>query len=166
MLDHPEVKHIGLTHFGSQPPFNQYKDHQNLEIISNKSRYRISTQAGLWRKETLQSYVLPWENGWMFEIFGSIRSSRRKELFLTIKRENISPLIKYQHTGIIKGQWSPFVQELTQKELLEIDFTKRGFYIKPPLLIRKTKLFYHIVSNPINFIKSISSTKFKPRNFK
>jgi hypothetical protein len=155
MQNNTEIKHIGLTHFGSCAPFEAYHD-DKLWKISKNSRYRISTQAGLWRKETLQSLLRPWENGWMFEIFGSVRASKKDELFLTIRRDLSDPLITYQHTGIIKGQWSHFVKDLSDKECITIDFTHRGFYKETPAFIRRISLLFKIASNPVMAFKSLT----------
>lgn len=158
MYQNTNIKHIGLTHFGSCPPFEPYQENERLWKISKRSRYRLSTQAGLWKINTLRSLVRSWENGWMFEIFGSIRSSRKNELFLTINREIDKPLIWYQHTGIIKGQWSSFVPSLFLKEQIDIDFDKRGFYNNTrSSLSRRVELLKKLISNPIYLIKSIAS---------
>jgi hypothetical protein len=155
MLGNQEIKHIGLTHFGSSPPFQAYED-DRLWKISRNARYRLSTQAGLWRKEALKSYVLPWESGWMFEILGSIRATRRNELFLTIKRDAGKPLVVYQHTGIIKGQWSRFVEPLFVHENIQVDLTKRGFYDNfESSFLRRIKLLLKISSNPYFLFKSL-----------
>jgi hypothetical protein len=153
MLKSPEIKHIGLTHFGSASPFAPTDDVRLWEI-SRGSRYRISTQAGLWRKEALLAALLPWENGWMFEIFGTIRSSRRAELFLTVCREELHPPIEYQHTGIIKGRWSQFTVPLFEKEGVRVDFAKRGFYRKESSISRRFVLFRKLCSNPRLCLKS------------
>lgn len=81
MIDRPEVKHVGLTKHGSHGPYLK-TDHDWLDLIRRDARYRISTQAGLWRVDALRSYLRPEENGWMFEIFGSWRAARRNETFL------------------------------------------------------------------------------------
>src|SRR5437899_7727180 len=54
----PGIKHIGLTHFGSEGPSQPTKDPRLWEI-SQRARYRISAQAALWRVETLRSYLRP-----------------------------------------------------------------------------------------------------------
>jgi hypothetical protein len=125
-----KVKHIGLTHFGSAGPFSTTVD-TRLWKIARSSRYRISTQAGLWRVDTLRSYLRPEENAWMFEIFGTWRARRRNDLFLTANRELYcpggSPIIEYAHTGIVKGEWNPAMRLLFDRHGIKVDFTRRGF---------------------------------------
>lgn len=147
MLESPEIKHIGLTHFGSAPPFLPTSD-AHLWEISRRSRYRISTQAGLWRKEALMAALRPWENGWMFEIFGTLRSSKRDEMFLTVCRGDAYPPIRYQHTGIIKGRWSQFTVPLFQREGVSVDFANRGFYQKESSIKRRLVLLKKLLGNP------------------
>jgi hypothetical protein len=154
MLESPEIKHIGLTHFGSAPPFEPTSD-ERLWSISQGSRYRISTQAGLWRKEALLAALLPWESGWMFEIFGTMRSSKRVETFLTVRRDGTYPPIRYQHTGIIKGRWSRFAEPLFEKERIFVDFTRRGFYQEESTIARKVVLLRKLLSNPRGSLRSI-----------
>ena len=81
MLDHPEIGHIALTRHGSVGPFAP-SPYPGFSVISRNARYRISTQAALWRPDVLRSYLDPRENGWMFEILGTKRASKRDDLFL------------------------------------------------------------------------------------
>lgn len=158
MLANKEIKHIGLTHFGSVGPFEPTED-PRLWKISQNSEYRISTQAGLWQVETLKSYLRPNENGWMFEIYGTRRSRRRSEMFLSVSRDlyrpGTSPIIQYTHTGIIKGRWHPNMPALFKAHGIEVDFTKRGFYKRSQKLIEKGRTFKKLLSNPVALIKGI-----------
>lgn len=152
MLDDPEIKHIGLTHFGSMGPFEKTNDPM-LWKIGAQARYRISTQAGLWRADTLRSYLRPEENGWMFEIFGTRRSRRRRDTFLTVNRDLHSPedtpLVQYTHTGIIKGQWHPAMPELFSKHGIDINFSVRGIYSPGPALLRKATTMRRLLGHPL-----------------
>jgi hypothetical protein len=150
MADDPRIRHIGLTHFGALGPFEP-ADRPELWKISQESRYRISTQAGLWRTDTLRSYLRPKENGWMFEIFGTLRARRRRELFLTVNREMFGPgrrVIDYLHTGIIKGRWHPQVPAIFEKSNIHLDYDKRGFYKEPSPAARKLETARALLRNP------------------
>jgi hypothetical protein len=150
------VKHIGLTHFGSYGPFLPTSD-PRLWKIDQKTRYRISTQAGLWRTETLRSYLKPEENGWMFEIYGTRRCRKREECFLTVNRDiycpTQTPVFQYTHTGIIKGKWHQDMQQLFMRHGIEVDFEKRGFYKEPHWLIRKVGTLKKLASKPVAFVR-------------
>jgi len=157
MIKDPTIKHIGLTNSGSYPPFSRYVQDDRLWTIGQKSKYRISTQAGLWDKETLLSYVKPEEGGWMFEIFGTKRAQKRNEVFLTANHDFFSsPIIHYPFTGIIKGKWNAEIVPLFVENKIVTDFSKRGFYRKKPLLERKIETFSKLVRNPIHFLRGMS----------
>lgn len=148
-----EIKYIGLTHFGNSAPFKPWSKDKRLCKVLN-TRYRISTQAGIWRKETLKSYLRPEENGWMFEIFGTQRAKKKKDLFLTLNRElynEENPAILYTHTGIIKGKWHPQMPALFKRNQITMDFEKRGIYKEKPYLLRKLETGLKLVKDPFLF---------------
>ena len=155
MINEVEIKYIGLTNFGNYPPFYDYFGDKNLKIVSINSKYRVSTQAGLWRTEALLSYLETDENGWEFEIFGTRRAKRRNDLFLTLDpaylKENI--VFDYQLTGIIKGKWLYTIPALFEREKIQIDFSKRGFYKELNVLFRKIETFRKIFYDPSKFFK-------------
>lgn len=159
MIANKAIKYIGLTHTGNSGPFIGYENNPDLCIVERTASYRISTQAGLWQKETLLSYLRPEENGWMFEIFGTQRAKKRQELFLTANREKYNPangsIIEYIHTGIIKGRWHPAIPALFTKHGIEIDFSKRGFYKAKPYLLRKIETARKLLKNPIQFLRGM-----------
>lgn len=158
MVENPTIRHIGLTHFGGEGPFRKTDDLRLWEIPP-RARYRISAQAGLWRVEALLSYLLPWENGWMFEIFGTRRAWRRHELFLTLNRDVFNPkntpAIQYLHTGIIKGKWHTGIQEVFSRHGIMVNFRERGFHRQRPALIRRLDLLRKIAAHPVYVAKSL-----------
>lgn len=155
MLDDPTIKHIGLTHFGAGSPILP-DERPALSRIGPRASYRLSTQAGLWRTDALQSYLLPWESGWMFELFGTMRAWKRSDLFLTLDRAMTVPAIAYQHTGIVKGQWSKFVPALFEREKIRVDFGNRGFHEgESSPLERRFRLLKAITANPHVAAKSL-----------
>lgn len=158
MLKDSSIKYIGLTDIGNCGPFKVYDYDERLSVVGN-SKYRISTQAGLWRKEILLSYLRPEENGWMFEIFGTRRSKKRNEIFLTSNRDlyskNNNPIITYEHTGIIKGQWHKAMPALFEKEGIDNNFDLRGIYRPKPILARKIETARKLLKSPIRFIKGM-----------
>jgi hypothetical protein len=156
MLADPSIGHIALTQHGSLPPFEPYPD-PAYEKIGQKARYRISTQAGLWRKDVLLSYLIPVENGWMFEILGTMRAQRRKDLFLVARFDESAggPAIAYTHTGIIKGQWHPAMPDLFARHGLEMDFSKRGFYVPPAPLFAKIAVARKLAKQPGHVLRQV-----------
>lgn len=156
MLENPNVGHIALTRHGSFGPFEHHPT-PGLSKISQKARYRISTQAGLWRPEVLQSYLDPSENGWMFEIFGTWRAHKRLDNFLVadFADEHGGPAIDYVHTGIIKGKWHPEMPLLFAAHGIKMDFSRRGIYENPPALLRKLDVIKKLASNPLHALQQI-----------
>lgn len=149
MLDHPEIAHVGLTKHGSRGPF-ACSEHQGFGVIGQTARYRISTQAGLWRPAALRSYLRPDENGWMFEIFGTWRAHRDNQVFLTALCDppKAPAPIDYVHTGIIKGQWHAEMPELFCRHGLSMDFDRRGIYTPPPALLHKWGVGRKLMQRP------------------
>ena len=149
MVAHPEVKHIALTRHGSLGPYEQYPV-EGLQKIRQKAKYRISTQAALWRVETLKSYLRPEENGWMFEIYGTWRAQRKQECFLcaSFDSERGGPAIDYLHTGIIKGKWLPAIKPVFERHGINIEYDKRGFYQPKHPLLHKLVVAKKLLERP------------------
>lgn len=164
MMTHPAVKHVALTAHGSRGPHSDAAE-EWLQTIGQRAAYRISTQAGLWRVETLRSYLRPEESGWMFEIFGTWRARSRSETFLCVRFDAASggPAIDYLHTGIIKGKWLPDIQSVFERNNIVIDYTKRGFYRAQPSLLRKLEMVRQLVRRPRHMLRELLSACFALR---
>jgi hypothetical protein len=147
MLDRPDIAHIGLTKHGSHGPFDP-SDHRDFGYIRRNARYRISTQAGLWRPEALSSYLRVPENGWMFEIYGTWRAKKDCKLFLTALVDKTPAPIDYVHTGIIKGQWHSAIPDQFARHNIPMDFECRGIYRQPQWLLRKWGVVSKLMQQP------------------
>lgn len=156
MINNPEVKHVALTKHGSIGPHEKY-EMKEFKKIRQKARYRISTQAALWRVETLKSYLHEGENGWMFEIYGTWRAQKRKECFLCADFEDLQggPAIDYKHTGIIKGKWLKEIQQIFDANEISIDYQKRGFYIPKNPLFHKFEVARKILERPAYLFRNL-----------
>ena len=119
----------------------------------------ISTQAGLWDRETLLSYLRAEENGWMFEIFGTKRAQKKNEIFLTVSSQfynlKANPIISYIHTGIIKGKWHQEIPDLFKQNRISVNFNERGFYKPKPLLLRKIETARKLLKDPLKFFNGM-----------
>lgn len=155
MLERPDIQHIGLTKQGSHGPFSP--DTSGMLRIDQKARYRISTQAGLWRVPALMSYLVPRENGWMFEIYGTWRAQRREACFLTANVDPAlgGPPIDYLHTGIIKGQWLPEIGKVFKANGIEVDLTKRGLYRPKHPLFRRIETARRLARHPLYLLRQL-----------
>lgn len=68
---------ICLIHQLNSSPDNLVSGkYPNLIEYGSKTAYRVTTQAGLWRRDYLLSLLRKHESAWWFEIFGSKRSRR------------------------------------------------------------------------------------------
>lgn len=101
--------------------------------VDRKAQYRISLQAGLWRKTTLREQIREHESPWQLEVFGSARARRRNDKVLCVNRDLFSEtgkeILPYRPTGVISGRWErDIVEPLFARHGLEVDFSHRGFY--------------------------------------
>ncbi|RZK77381.1 MAG: hypothetical protein EOO85_08980 [Pedobacter sp.] len=156
MYEHPGVQRIALTRHSGPGPFEKGPEDW-LKTVSRNARYRISTQACLWRVENLKSYLKNVENGWMFEIFGTWRSHKRNDLFLVASstEEPIEPAIDYLHTGIIKGQWHSGMKNVFSENKINIDFQKRGFHVPQKGIKRKVAVIRKLSENRSHALKEL-----------
>ncbi len=156
MMADPTIGHIALTRHGSEPPFEPYPD-PAYQAIRTRARYRISTQAALWRRDVLLSYLDPVENGWMFEILGTLRARRRPDTLLAARYDDAAggPAIDYTHTGIIKGAWHPAMPALFAEHGISIDFDRRGFYVAPPQWRAKMAVLRKLVEQPGHVMRQL-----------
>lgn len=149
MLSNCEIGCINLSRHGGKSNNNKFLA-DDLSFVGQNVKYRVSTQAALWRVDTLKSYLSPEENGWMFEIYGTWRSRRRKDIFLTANfSENIGgACIDYLHTGVIKGKWNRSIAKVFEKNDINVDYEIRGFYNQKNLIIRKIETLIKILGQP------------------
>lgn len=152
MMSDPTIGHVALTKHGPLKPYEPYPV-EGYELVRQKSRYRISTQAGLWRTEALKKYLRSDENGWMFEIFGTWRAQRETETFLVAApQEGVMP-IEYVHTGIVKGKWLDQMPRIFADNAINVDFSKRGFYQPKPPMLHKIEVLKKLLERPGYFLQ-------------
>jgi hypothetical protein len=146
VMESRHVPHVRLLELAVDAGHRQSPLHPLLWEIDEAANYRVSLQAGLWRRECLLSYLEPGESAWEFERAGTRRSYRRKDLFLCQSLEHFNAqrrfIVPYFATGIVKGKWyGPAVIELFKEHDIQVDFSRRGFYPRSPLrkLITRTR---------------------------
>ncbi len=90
------------------------KDHSDLIEYGSKTPYRVTTQAGLWRRDYLQSLLRRHESAWWFEMFGSKRS--RKSFYSSyVVRDSV---FSYDEGGVLfRGSYvSEYVKPFVEHE--------------------------------------------------
>ena len=157
MIKDPSIAQIGLTAFGSRGPFSPTAD-ERLWRVAPRASYRTSLQAALWRVDVMRSYVRPDENGWMFEIYGTRRSWRRPETFLSLNRDREAArrVLPYSMAGIVKGQWWPTVPAFFTREAITMNFVRRGFYRSHLGPLEKLRTLKKLMENPRLFIRGMT----------
>lgn len=84
-------------------------------------------QIAFWKKSVLYQMVLPWENPWTSEWFGTKRAERMNIKEILVKKDVGSP-IKYHPSGCLsKAKWHPEAVSFIKKEHIDINMDKRGY---------------------------------------
>lgn len=150
----------GVVYLSYGPMFNRSDEHSDGVVrIRPPARYLVSTQAAIWRKDFLLSLICDWENGWMFEKFGSVRARQSQYKFLSIRPDIIveSPAIEYVMTGIIKGGWKEECKDLFLQHHVATDFSVRGFYQERGRLKSKLEVARKLFGSPNAALRSLAS---------
>lgn len=126
-----ELQCLHLTDQCTNGPFIKDALVGGLWAVSSGAKYRASTQAAFWTKESLTKIIRPWESGWEFEEFGTKRSCVHLSQVYCVSQElckkDESEILPYIFTGIVKGKWKPEVVPLFAYHGVPVDFTERGF---------------------------------------
>lgn len=109
------------------PPNIRDGKYPHFERRPQKTKYKLSCQTGLWRREKLISYIRPHEDPWQWETLGSRRASRYHEKFYSaIEGEPF--IMEYIRGGGLHGsKWIKSVVPLFEEYNVQVDFTVRGF---------------------------------------
>lgn len=110
------------------------KDYAGFELRSKDGKWRLNTQAAIWRREKLVSYIRPHESAWDWEVYGSERSRRYTEDFYVLSEEEKS-VFSYEAAwggAIHRGKWTPYAVVLCNQYGIDIDFEIRGYETQKP----------------------------------
>jgi hypothetical protein len=105
-----------------------------FELRNKTAKWRLNTQAAIWRRDKLISYIRPHESAWDWEIYGSERSKRYTADFYVQSRGE-ERAFQYEDSwggAIHRGKWTPYAIMLCEKYNINIDFGVRGIETKPP----------------------------------
>jgi hypothetical protein len=113
-----------------------YRPHERFPLLSEipqRAVYRISLQSGLWRRQSLMSYLKFGESGWQFERWGTLRAHATRDSFYCQNLDEFNragrQVIPYIPTGIVGGKWyEPAVIDLFERNGLAINYAARGFW--------------------------------------
>lgn len=140
---------VHLTGFGARGGAKT-AERPYLVDVPRISHYRVSTQAAIWDKDVLLSYVRPDETVWETEILGTVRSWSRYAAIRTVEplRLDGPPVMSYTGTGIIRGKWHPEMVPLFTRHGIEMDFEKRGLYSFPSRWTTRSRMIMALIRRP------------------
>ena len=140
---------VHLTGFGSRGG-TKTAERPYLVDVPRISHYRTSTQAAIWDKDVLLSYVRRRETVWETEILGTIRAWSRYAAIRTIDRRRLEgpPIMSYTGTGIIRGKWHPEMVPLFAKHEIPMDFERRGSYSFPSRWTTRSRILMALLRRP------------------
>lgn len=93
--------------------------HPHVGRIAPGAPYRVSTQGGFWRRETLLALMRRDESIWQFELLGSRRSDDRPGFYAVWQ-----PVFTYWHV-VERGKWFPWEARRFGRMNIGCDFDRR-----------------------------------------
>ena len=104
---------LHLTDQCNEGPFIKKTINPNFWEIPKKTKYRASTQAAFWKKESFLKIIRSWETGWDFENMDQRSNKYLEKLCVPIKftQYNHNEIIPYIFT-IIKSKWNPKIVDI------------------------------------------------------
>lgn len=120
----------------SNEPFYGKLANINIGQVKKDDPYRISLQAGLWKRQYVLSIIDDKDSAWEFEHMGSKRSRKDNSKILCVLDKN-HIIFNYYCTGVIQGYWIKEAVELCQQNGVYIDTSVRPI---EPDKIRKKRI--------------------------
>ena len=132
MKSDPTIGFICLVHQLNPSPENPISEkYPNLIEYRLLTPYRVTTQAGLWRRDYFLSLLRKHESAWWFEMFGSKRS-KRSEYHSYVVEKSVS---SYDDGGVLfRGRYvEEYIKFFTDDKNISIN-PKRGTDSKENLM--------------------------------
>lgn len=95
--------------------------HEDIGDIPPGTDYRVSTQAAIWRRESLLDLMRTGETIWEFELRGSRRSDAHAGGYYAVWRDALT----YRHHVVERGKWFPWAARRFGRMDIGCDFTRR-----------------------------------------
>lgn len=144
---------LGCIHL---TPFGAHGGTRRAELpylvdVPRVSPYRFSTQAAIWDKHVLASYLGSDESAWETEMLGTLRSWSRPAPVRSVTHaaHGVRPIVSYTGTGIIRGRWHPAVLPLFARHGIDIDFSKRGIHGGSPRWATRLAMLRRLARRPL-----------------
>ena len=151
-----EVGCVHLTHFGARRG-RRRAELPYLVDVPRISLYRVSTQAAIWDKEVLASYVRPDETVWETELLGTMRSWCAHAPIRSADARMLAegPVMSYTGTGIIRGRWHPAMPSLFERHGIVVDYTRRGFHEFPSRWLTRSRMLASLLRRPSRTLSAL-----------
>jgi hypothetical protein len=112
-------------------------DDPEIMRVDRRSKYFVSMQAGIWPTQTLRDGLRRHESVHAWELFSHRRLLRQGATMYCLSPERfptgVQNPLPYSPTGIQKGRWrEDIVLDLFQSHGIDVDYSLRGFYERPP----------------------------------
>jgi len=149
VVDESAAGCVHLTSFGSRLG-RSVAERSYLVDVPRFSHYRVSTQAAIWDKRLLASYLRSGETVWETEILGTVRAWNRMAGIRAIDPRRLAdgPVVSYTGTGIIRGRWHPAMVPLFTGHGITVDFSVRGFHDFPSRWHTRSRILWGLLSRP------------------
>lgn len=102
-----------------------------LFVFERKNPYRASLKPAFWRVRTFLELLKEGESPWDFERWGSRRSRRYKDRFVTVMKWGYFPFVttadptySWAASPVKRGRWTIAAQQYAERENLKIDFSR------------------------------------------
>jgi hypothetical protein len=112
---------IGCLRLCEAPPGDQNSTYAGYMEHTSNQQFKVSTQAGIWKKDYLQSLIQIGEHPWDFEIQGSMRAAKHSDIVLVVK-EDKPHCISY-FNAVIQGKLTQRAAKHLQEKDLKVDRT-------------------------------------------
>lgn len=147
---------VHLTGFGARGG-TRMAERPYIVDVPRISHYRTSTQAAIWDKDVLLSYVRREETVWETEILGTLRAWSRFAAIRTVDRDRLEgpPIVSYTGTGIIRGKWHPEMVPLFARHGIRMEFGRRGLYTFPSRWTTRSRIIASLVRRPGKLLAAI-----------
>ena len=110
-------------------------EERGVSMVIPPTENMFSTQIAFWKKSTFYQLILPHENPWSAEWYGTQRANKMKIKLANPTTEEDNPL-HYDLQGCLgKGKWLKNAIEHLNKLNYEVDFDRRGYYTKPEITL-------------------------------
>ncbi|MBW8332450.1 MAG: hypothetical protein K0M40_10555 [Prolixibacteraceae bacterium] len=111
-------------------------DESGVSMVIPPTENMFSTQIAFWKKSTFYQLLLPHENPWSAEWFGTKRANKMKIKLACPTTKAHNPLHYDLHGCLGRGKWLDNAIKHLNNLNYEINFDRRGYYTKPEITLK------------------------------